>query len=92
MAKVLLDAPVAAPFLKMKHTLIEEKGYEPHFPLCWMRKDLHLAADAAYKSGVALPALNSVKELYAIAEKQGFGKNDFATIYRLLADDLMDKK
>lgn len=88
LANVLLEAPVAAPFLKIKHALIEKKDYEAHFPLCWMRKDLHLAADSAYKNGVALPALNAVKELYGLAEKQGLGNNDFAAVYRLLANEL----
>ena len=90
LANVLLEAPVAAPFLKIKHALIDKKDFEAHFPLCWMRKDLHLAADAAYKKGVALPALNAVKELYGLAEKQGLGNNDFAAVYQLLADELTD--
>ena len=38
-----------------------------------MRKDLHLAAQAAYENGVALPALNTIKEIYALAEKKGLG-------------------
>ncbi len=83
--KVLLDAPVTAPFLKMKHPLITENNFEEHFPLCWMRKDLHLAADAAYRNGVALPALNSIKEIYGLAEKQGLGRKDFAAVYTMLA-------
>jgi 3-hydroxyisobutyrate dehydrogenase/glyoxylate/succinic semialdehyde reductase len=91
LANVLLEAPVAAPFLKIKHALIEKNDFEAHFPLCWMRKDLHLAADAAYKNGVALPALNAVKELYGLAEKQGLGNNDFAAVYRLLADEVSYK-
>ncbi len=85
--KVLLDAPVTAPFVKMKHPLIAANDFEEHFPLCWMRKDLHLAADAAYKSGIALPALNSIKEIYGLAEKQGLGRKDFAAIYQFLADE-----
>jgi len=36
-------------------------------------KDLHLAADAAYKNRISLPALNSIKELYGLADKQGLG-------------------
>ncbi|MGW8195398.1 MAG: NAD(P)-dependent oxidoreductase [Desulforhopalus sp.] len=83
--KVLLDAPVTAPFVKMKHRLIAESNFEEHFPLCWMRKDLHLAADAAYKSGIALPGLNSIKEIYGLAEKQGLGRKDFAAVYQFLA-------
>lgn len=88
LAKALGEAPVTAPFLKMKHSLIEKNDFEAHFPLCWMRKDLHLAADAAYKNGVVLPAMNSVKELYGLAEKQGLGQDDFSAVYRLLTEDL----
>ena len=85
-SNVMLDGPVAAPFLKLKQTLIEQGEFEAHFPLCWMRKDLHLAAQAAYENGVALPALNTIKEIYALAEKKGLGKRDFAAIYSYLAD------
>jgi 3-hydroxyisobutyrate dehydrogenase/glyoxylate/succinic semialdehyde reductase len=85
-ADVLLNAPVAAPFLKLKQPLIDRDDFEAHFPLRWMRKDLHLAALSAYENGVALPALNAVKELYALAEKRGLGKSDFAAIFRYLSD------
>lgn len=84
-ADVLLEAPVTAPFLKLKQPLIDQGDFEAHFPLRWMRKDLHLAALTAYENGVALPSLNAVKEIYALAEKRGLGKEDFAAIYRWLA-------
>ena len=84
-ADVILDAPVAAPFLKMKQRLLDQNEFEAHFPLRWMRKDLHLVAQTAYENGVALPALNAVKEIYALAEKHGLGEEDFAAIYRYLA-------
>jgi len=90
--KVLLNAPVTAPFVKNKHPLIAENNFEEHFPLCWMRKDLHLAADAAYRTGIALPALNSIKEIYGLAEKQGLGRKDFAAIYQLLAQNGTDER
>jgi 3-hydroxyisobutyrate dehydrogenase-like beta-hydroxyacid dehydrogenase len=35
---------------------------------------------------VALPALNAIKEIYAVAEKKGLGKSDFSSIYQYLAD------
>ena len=85
-AEIMLNGPVASPFLKLKQPLIERNDFEAHFPLCWMHKDLHLAAQTAYESGVALPALNSIKEIYALAEKKGLGEKDFAAIYRYLAD------
>ena len=51
----------------------------------WMRKDLQLAAQSAYEQGVALPALNAIKEIYALAEKDGLGKQDFAAVWQFLA-------
>lgn len=85
-AEVVLDSPVVAPFLKQKQRLIEQDDFEAHFPLRWMRKDLHLASLSAYEQGVALPALNAVKELFALAEKSGRGEEDFAAVYRFLRD------
>jgi 3-hydroxyisobutyrate dehydrogenase/glyoxylate/succinic semialdehyde reductase len=85
-AEILLESPVTAPFLRMKQPLIEAGHFEAHFPLRWMHKDLHLAAQSAYEGGVALPVLNAVKELFAFAEKRGLGQDDFAAIYRLLSD------
>lgn len=85
-AEILLESPVTAPFLRMKQPLIEEGNFEAHFPLRWMHKDLHLAAQSAYEGGVALPVLNAVKELFAMGEKRGLGQDDFAAIYRLLTD------
>ncbi len=85
LAQVLLEAPVSAPFLKAKQALIDQGAFEAHFPLRWMRKDLHLAALSAYEQGAALPTLNTVKEIYALAEKAGMGKQDFAAVWRFLA-------
>lgn len=86
-AEVLLEAPVAAPFLKLKQPLIDRDDFEAHFPLRWMHKDLHLAAQTAFESGVALPALNAVKELFALAARSGWRDDDFAAIYRFLGKD-----
>ena len=84
-AETILSSPVAAPFLQLKQGLIERNDFKAHFPLRWMRKDLHLAARTAYECNVALPALNSVKEIYALAEQHGLGEEDFAAIYRFFS-------
>ena len=83
-ADVLLEAPVSAPFLKAKQALIDQGDFEAHFPLRWMRKDLHLAAQSAYEQETALPALNAIKEIYALAEKAGMGEQDFAAVWKFL--------
>jgi 3-hydroxyisobutyrate dehydrogenase/glyoxylate/succinic semialdehyde reductase len=85
LADVLQGAPVSAPFLKAKQPLIDQCEFEAHFPLRWMRKDLQLAAQSAYEQGVALPALNVIKEIYALAEKDGLGAKDFAAVWQFLA-------
>ncbi len=84
-ADILLKAPVSAAFLKAKQPLIDQGDFEAHFPLRWMRKDLQLAAQSAYEQGVALPALNVIKEVYALAEKDGMGEKDFAAVWQYLA-------
>ncbi len=83
-AEVLLEAPVSAPFLRLKQPFIEAGDFAAHFPLRWMRKDLQLAAQSAYEEGVALPALNVIKEVYALAEKAGLGERDFAAVWQYL--------
>lgn len=84
-ADIILASPVAAPFLKLKQPMIDKNAFEAHFPLRWMHKDLHLAMLSAYENGVALPGVNMVKELFALAEQSGLGEDDFAAIYRFLS-------
>ncbi|WP_092219809.1 NAD(P)-dependent oxidoreductase [Desulforhopalus singaporensis] len=87
-AEVVLDTPVAAPFLRGKHPLLEQKNYQPHFPLRWMRKDLQLVAKTAYEQNVSLPATNVIKEIYGLAQRSGLGDSDFAAIYQYLSGDV----
>jgi 3-hydroxyisobutyrate dehydrogenase/glyoxylate/succinic semialdehyde reductase len=82
---ILSASPVAAPFLALKRSKIEGGKFETEFPLQWMHKDLHLAAETAYETGVALPAASVVKEIYALAVKNGLGEMDFSAVYKLLS-------
>jgi 3-hydroxyisobutyrate dehydrogenase-like beta-hydroxyacid dehydrogenase len=82
----LLGSPVAAPFLSMKRGKLEAENYEPEFPLQWMHKDMQLIAETAYEAGVAMPAANVVKEIYALAVRKGLGEQDFAAVYKLLSE------
>lgn len=82
---MLLDGPMAAPYLSVKRPKIEEGIYEPDFPLKWMHKDLHLVALTAYENGVALPATNAAKEFFLQAKQSGLGEKDFAAIFDYLS-------
>ena len=82
---MLLDGPMAAPYLSVKRPKIEEGIYEPDFPLKWMHKDLHLVALTAYENGVALPATNAAKEFFLQAKQSGLGEKDFSAIFDYLS-------
>jgi 3-hydroxyisobutyrate dehydrogenase-like beta-hydroxyacid dehydrogenase len=81
----LLGGPLTAPFIGGKRNKIETGNFEPEFPLKWMHKDTHLVSVTAYENDVALPALNVVKEIYAVARRNGLGDKDFSAIYHLLS-------
>ncbi|WP_425234624.1 NAD(P)-dependent oxidoreductase [Ulvibacterium sp.] len=81
---VLLNVPVTAPFLKAVRPKLENHDYEPNFPLQWMQKDLHLASLTAYELNVAMPSLNTTKEIFAQAKQNGYGEKDFSSIYDYL--------
>jgi 3-hydroxyisobutyrate dehydrogenase-like beta-hydroxyacid dehydrogenase len=82
---LLVGGPVAAPFTAGKRAKIEKSQYDPEFPLKWMRKDLQLVSLSGYEQGVALPTLNAAKEIFTLAERQGWGELDFSAIYDFLA-------
>ena len=83
--EILLDGPMAAPYLSVKRPKIEEGIYEADFPLKWMHKDLHLAALTAFENGVVLPSANLAKEIFAKAKQIGLGDKDFAAIFEYIA-------
>jgi 3-hydroxyisobutyrate dehydrogenase/glyoxylate/succinic semialdehyde reductase len=83
----LLNGPMAAPYLSVKRSKIEEGIYEADFPLKWMHKDLHLATVTAYENGVALPLANCTKEIFAEAKKLGLGEKDFSAVFNHIASE-----
>lgn len=84
MFAILLEAPITAPFLKDKREKLENEVFETEFPLQWMQKDLQLASISAYEQGLALPALNVIKEVFAQAKQHGLAEEDFSAIFKFL--------
>lgn len=82
--QVLIGGSVTAPFLAAKKTKIESGDYEADFPLQWMQKDLQLATEAGYQTGVAMPIANVAKEIYGLAKRKGLGEQDFSAIFDYL--------
>jgi 3-hydroxyisobutyrate dehydrogenase/glyoxylate/succinic semialdehyde reductase len=86
MLDTLANSPVVAPFLHLKRQKIEQGTFEVEFPLQWAHKDLHLAVETAYEAGVAMPVVNAVKEVYALALRRGLGEQDFSAVYEVLGE------
>lgn len=81
---VLLNTPVVAPVISNLRHKLENSDYEANFPLKWIQKDLHLSSISAYENNVAVPNLNSTKEIFAQAKQQGYGNLDFSAVYEFL--------
>lgn len=82
----LMDgSPIAAPMVQMKKKKILTDEYSAEFPLQWLQKDLHLAAQTAYEQGISLPGTNIIKEIFALAAKHGLAEEDFSAIYPFIS-------
>jgi 3-hydroxyisobutyrate dehydrogenase-like beta-hydroxyacid dehydrogenase len=82
----IANSPVFAPVLAVRRAKIESGTFDPDFHLKWMYKDLQLASETAYENGVAMPATNTAKELFALAVRQGFGEQDLSAVYKVLSE------
>jgi 3-hydroxyisobutyrate dehydrogenase/glyoxylate/succinic semialdehyde reductase len=84
----LFNGPAAAPFIAVKRDRIESENYgQADFALRLLQKDLQLAADSAYETGVAMPLTNVAKEIYRLAIREGHGNEDISAIYGYLAQN-----
>jgi 3-hydroxyisobutyrate dehydrogenase/glyoxylate/succinic semialdehyde reductase len=86
MFDTLASSPAMAPFLNFKRKKLEQNDFSVEFPLQWMHKDLHLAAETAYETGAALPCANVTKEIFALAMREGLGGQDFTAVYKVLSE------
>lgn len=81
----LLGGPVTAPYLTAKKEKFLKNEYETEFPLQWMHKDLQLISDTAGETKVTLPTTGAVRDIFALANQQGFGELDFSSLYKFLS-------
>jgi len=93
-AKFGIDAETLLPLINksMVHSGVVEykapfvlnRDFSPNFPLRLMRKDIHLALDAAREMRVKLPGLETVEEIYDLAAEEGQADLDYAATLTLL--------
>ena len=67
-----------------KAPFVLRQDFTPNFPLRLMRKDIGLMLEAAKEVRVKLPALETVQEIYDIADEEGLSDQDYAATFELL--------
>jgi 3-hydroxyisobutyrate dehydrogenase-like beta-hydroxyacid dehydrogenase len=70
--------------VEYKAPFVLKRDFSPNFPLRLMHKDLRLALDAAKELRVRLPGLETVEEIYDVADEDGHGDLDYAATLTLL--------
>ena len=70
--------------VEYKAPFVLKRDFSPNFPLRLMHKDLRLALDAAKELRVRLPGLETVEEIYDVADEDGHGDLDYAATVTLL--------
>jgi 3-hydroxyisobutyrate dehydrogenase-like beta-hydroxyacid dehydrogenase len=93
-AKLGVDAETLLPLIQAsmvnsgvveyKAPFVLKRDFSPNFPLRLMHKDLRLALDAAKELRVRLPGLETVEEIYDVADEDGHGDLDYAATLTLL--------
>lgn len=84
--EILTNSAVGSPMLKTRGPFVLELPECALFDVDLMRKDLHLALDAAESLGVPVPAAAVVKQLFTAATAMGYRDRDMAVIYEVLAE------
>jgi 3-hydroxyisobutyrate dehydrogenase-like beta-hydroxyacid dehydrogenase len=84
--KILTNSAVGSPMLKTRGPFVLELPERALFGVDLMRKDLHLALDAAESLGVPVPAAAVVKQLFTAATAMGYRDRGMAVIYEVLAE------
>lgn len=83
----LLGGRMTPGFLMGRKAKFASEQFDTDFPLQWMHKDLELVAETAYETGVALPAANAAKEVFALARRAGLGDLDASAVYLALKQE-----
>ncbi len=70
----------------LKTPKILSGDFSPHFSLKHMDKDVRLALERAAELKLDLPLTRHLKELFSEAMTRGWGEEDFAVLYRQVAE------
>jgi 3-hydroxyisobutyrate dehydrogenase-like beta-hydroxyacid dehydrogenase len=83
---VLTQSAVGSPMLKSRGPLVLDLPEKALFDVSLMRKDLHLALEAAGTLDVPLPTAAVANQLFTAAGAMGYDDEDMAVVYEVLAE------
>jgi 3-hydroxyisobutyrate dehydrogenase-like beta-hydroxyacid dehydrogenase len=83
---VMLNSVIASPMLKYRGPFVLELPDEAWFDVDMMQKDMVLALEAGRQLDVPMPTTASSNELLTAARAMGLAREDFAVVYRVLAE------
>lgn len=70
--------------VEYKIPFVEKRDFSPNFPLRLMYKDIRLMLDAGKETGVELPGLETVREIYEESRAAGQADLDYASTLTVL--------
>jgi 3-hydroxyisobutyrate dehydrogenase-like beta-hydroxyacid dehydrogenase len=82
--ELIRTSMVRSGVVEYKAPFVLQRDFTPNFPLRLMHKDIHLILDAAKETRVKLPALETVDEIYEVADEEGLSDLDYAATLELL--------
>jgi 3-hydroxyisobutyrate dehydrogenase-like beta-hydroxyacid dehydrogenase len=82
--EVLNESALASPMYASKGKTLLERNFTANFFVRHMLKDLTLAAEAGQQSGVPLLHNAVSRELFAAAERLGWGDEDYSAVVKVL--------
>lgn len=83
--EVLLNSVIASPMIKYRGPFVLQMPDEAWFNVKMMQKDMTLALELGRQLEVPLPTTAITNEFLAAAKGMGFGQEDFAVLFRVLA-------
>jgi 3-hydroxyisobutyrate dehydrogenase-like beta-hydroxyacid dehydrogenase len=83
--ETMLNSVVASPALKYRAPFVLQMPDEAWFDVNMMQKDLLLALEMGRELDVPLPSVALTNEILTAARAMGLAKEDFATIFKVMA-------
>ncbi len=84
--EVLLNSVIASPMVKYRGPFVLEMPEEAWFSVNMMQKDMNLALELGQQLDIPLPTTAVTNELLTAARGMGLEKQDFAALFKVLAN------